>query len=321
MMSPFRSFLFLTFTGLGWAQVSAPVLGYIPDNGRIRPVNGIAASGSAGKALDFGDLFVQIAVSPRQDFALVSSATSGAVMIAYPGGTATPLSGTSVFPDRIALSPSGSAAVLWLASSRSLEIVSGLPSTPVVRQFNASFLSNASNDLPAALAVTDDGAWAAGAWSEGKSPGGVWAFGPNGEARNLMAPDRTYALAFFAGRQDLLLATGSGIYSVTAVGTAATVASLYMSSARLIPAGIGVSADNETVVMAEKGGGIVTVQADTGAAAQISCGCSPSLIEPMGGSLFRITGMTGSVFRVFDARSGSVDLVPLASETAAGGSQ
>ena len=313
--------LFIASATATWAQVGAPVLGYIPDNGRIRPVHGIAASGSAGKALDFGDIFLQIAASPRQDFALVSSASSGAVMLAYPSGTITPVSGTSTYPDRIALSPAGASAVLWFASSRSLEIISGLPSAPAVRQFNASFLSNTSSDLPAAIAVSDDGLWAAGAWSEGKSPGGVWAFGPNGEARNLMAPDRTYALTFFAGRQDLLIATISGIYSVTAVGGSATVANLYTSSSRINPAGIGVSADNKTVIVAAKSGTILTVQTDTGAASQISCDCSPSIAEPLGGMLFRITGITGSVFRIFDAQAGSVDLVPIAPETAAGGSQ
>ncbi len=32
----------------------------------------------------------------------------------------------------------------------------------------------------------------------------------------------------------------------------------------------------------------------------------------MGGSLFRITGLTGSVFRIFDAAAGAVFLAPLA---------
>ena len=129
-----------------WAQVAAPVLGLLPDRGHIFPVNGIPASASVAPALDFGGAqFLQIAISPRQDFALVSAADTGAVLLAYPDGTTTPVTGLDAHPDAIVLSPLGSAAVLWFASPRLLEIVSGLPGSPVVRQVNASFLSTASS--------------------------------------------------------------------------------------------------------------------------------------------------------------------------------
>lgn len=294
-----------------WAQVGAPVLGYLPASGYLLPVRGIPASASIGSPVDFGGEFLQIAVSPRQDFALVSSLSSGAVLVAYPTGATTALTGTSSNPSSIALSPSGSAAVLWFASAHLLEIVSGLPSAPVVRSVNASFLSGASSDslgdLPAALAVSDDGAWGAGAW-----PGGVWAFGPNGEVRSLLSGERGFALGFFAGREDLAVATGSGVSSIADVGGSATVSPLYTSSGGLVPMGLAISSDNRKIVLSGRGGGVVTIDASTGAASQVDCGCAPEGVFPMGGSAFRLTGLTGSVFKVFDSNTGSVFMVPLA---------
>jgi hypothetical protein len=306
-----------------WAQVGTPLLGFLPDSGRIRPVNGIAAAASIAPPLDFGGTqFLQIAISPRQDFALVSRLDTGAVLVASPNGTTTPVAGVSAHPDGIWLSPVGSAAVLWFGSSRLIEIVSGLPGSPVVRQVNASFLSAGSSDVPSALAVSDDGAWGAGAWGAGKSSSGVWGFGPNGEVKSLLASNRVFALAFFAGREDLAAATASGanvaIDSVTDVGGSATVATLYTaSSAQTLSrsstsiSGLGISTDNRRLVMTDRTGGILTVDLTSGAASSTNCSCAPDASIPMGGSLFRITGLTGSVFRVFDASAGSVFLVPL----------
>ncbi len=320
-----------------WAQVAAPVLGFLPDRGHILPVNGIPASASIAPALDFGGVeFLHIAISPRQDFALVSAADTGALLLAYPNGTTTPVAGLAAHPDAIVLSPLGSAAVLWFASSRLLEIVSGLPGSPAVRQVNASFLSTASSgaaqgaahgatqsDLPASLAVSDDGAWGAGAW-----PSGVWGFGPNGEVRSLLAGDRAYALAFFAGRQDLAAATRAGVFSISDVGGSAAVSTLLAaqtgqgpSGLGPLPSGLGISSDNRRLVMADSAGGVVTLDLSSGSAVRIDCGCAPDGVLSMGGSLFRITGLTGSVFRIFDAAAASVYLAPLApGSTPSGGS-
>ncbi len=292
-----------------WAQVGAPVLGLLPDHGRILPVNGIPAAASIAPALNFGGAFVQIAISPRQSFAMVSAADTGAVLLAYPNGTTTAVPGIAAYPDGIWLSPLGSSAVLWFASSRLLEIVSGLPASPVVRQVNATFLSSSGNDVPASLAVSDDGAWGAGAWSSG-----VWGFGPNGEVRNLLPGNRAFALAFYAGLEDLAAATRTGIYSISDVGGSAAVSTLYSAQSLLSPSGLGISTDNQRLVMADSTGGLVTLIPSSGAAAQMKCGCSPDGVFPMGGSLFRITGLTGSVFRLFDAAAGSVFLAPLAGD-------
>jgi hypothetical protein len=319
--------LAVALAGAACAQVGAPVLGYLPVGGRILPVSGISASASIAPALDFGGEFLQMAISPRQDFALVSAAASGAILLAYPNGTTTPVAGTAAYPSSIALSPSGSAAVLWFASARLLEIVSGLRSTPTVRTVDASFLGT-SSDLPAALAVSDDGAWGVGAWSGQESSSGVWVFGPNGEVRNLLPGDRAFALAFLAGQESLLAATRAGVFSVTGLDGSAAASLIYTSQDGHAPVGLAVSADHLTAILAEQGGSIVafgvafglnaTGSLTTAAPARVDCACAPQGVFPMGGSVFRITSLTGSVFRVFDARAGSVFQVPLSPGAAAG---
>ena len=209
----------------------------LPDGGNIRPVYGIPAAAAVSAPLDSGQDFDLIAISPNQDFALVTGASSGAVLIATPGAAATPLPGAASSPDRIVLSPGGSAAALWFASTGHLQIVSGLPGSPSVREVDATFLGGflegaTQRDVPGALAISDDGQWLVGSWSRG-----LYAFGPHGEVSRLPIRDYASALAFYAGRQDLALASDFHVLSVTGVGGANTVSTLY-SSGRLTPVGM-----------------------------------------------------------------------------------
>lgn len=293
----------------GWAQVGAPLLGYLPQAGHLVSVNGIAAAASAGSALSFTETFDQMAISPRHDFALVSAQDSGTVLIAYSSGalagTTSAIAGASASPSSITLSPAGATGVLWFASSQTMQIVSGLPAAPVVRTVNAGFLAAASGDQPLAFTVSDDGSWAAGAW-----PSGVWAFGPNGEVRSIFTADRVFAMTFLTNQQNLAAATGSGVYSILDAGGSASVSTLF--AGQFDPAGLAASGDGTTLVLADRRGSIFTINASTGANSRVDCACTAQGVIPMGGSIYRITNVTGSVFRVFDLRNSSVFQIPVA---------
>jgi hypothetical protein len=140
--------------------------------------------------------------------------------------------------------------------------------------------------------------------------------------------DRAFALTFFAGRQDLAAATRTGIFMISNIGggnaggTAAT-STLYQSQKSLTtlgpaPSGLGISTDNQRLVMADSAGGVLSLNLSSGLATETSCGCVPEGVLSMGGTLFRITGLTSSVFRMFDAGSNSVFLAPLAPGAAPG---
>ncbi len=304
--------------GTASAQVGAPLLGYLPDGKNIRPVYGIPAAASVSAPLGYGRDFGMSAVSPSQDFAIVTDASSGAVLLAAPGGTTTPLTGATASPDRIVLSPRGSAAVLWFAGSGHLQIISGLPGSPSIREVDATFLgvfldNTTQRDAPGALAVSDDGQWLAGAWSRG-----LYAFGPQGQVSRLPIREYAGALAFYAGRQDLALASDFHVLSVTAVGGAATVATLYASGLSS-PVGMSLSSDNGRLVVAANSGTLLTLDLTTGASSHIDCGCTPQGVFPMGRTTFRLTGLNSGAFRLLDASTGELLFVPLALTPPTGG--
>jgi len=293
------------------AQVGAPLLGYLPDGRNIRPVYGIPAAASVSVPLDFGRDFGLSAVSPNQDFAIVTDASSGAVLLATPGSTAAPLSGATASPDRIVLSPRGSAAALWFSSAGHLQIVSGLPGSPAIRNVDASFLgtfldNSIQRDAPGALAVSDDGQWLVGSWSRG-----LYAFGPQGQVSRLPIREYAGALAFYAGRQDLALASDFHVFSVSAVGGAATVSTLYAGGLSA-PAGMSLSSDNAHLVVAESSGTLLTLDLTTGASSQANCGCTPQGVFPMGRTTFRLTGLNSGAFRLLDTSTGELLFVPIA---------
>ncbi len=316
----------LVLSSAAWAQVGAPLLGYLPDSGHIRPVYGIPAAAAVAAPLDYGQDFALLAVSPLQDFALVTSASTGTVLIASSSGGATPLPGAAPKPDRIVLSPRGSAAVLWFSSTSRLEIVSGLPNSPSVREADATFLSavldgaplrGEQRDSPGALAVSDDGQWAAGSWSAG-----LYAFGPNGEVTRLPTREHATALAFFSARQDLALATEQHVFSITDVGGAAAVSTLSTyTGERLIPAGLALTSDNQRMVVAASSGTLLSLDLAAGSTSRFECGCAPEGVFPVARAVFRLTGLNGGSFKLFDASSGEVLFVPLASDPQAGGRQ
>jgi hypothetical protein len=284
-----------------WAQVGAPVLGLLPDNGHLRPVYGIPAAAAIAPALDYGVEFSLVSVAAEGGFAVASEAGSGAVVLASADGSLAPLAGAAPHPDSIVLSPRGSSAALWFASTHRLQVVSGLPGAPTVRELDASFLGAS----PAALAVGDDGEWAAGSW-----PDGAWAFGPNGEVTRLPLRERAAALAFYSGRHDVAVATHLHVFSIAGVGAADTTTVLY--DGPLNPAGIAVSSSNQQVVVAGTSGQILVLDAGVSSTGHFYCGCAPEGVFAMGPASFRLTGLHGGTFKLFDAAAGDVFLVPLA---------
>ena len=303
-------FAILTFcASLALAQVEAPVLGYLPDGARIRPVYGIPGAATVAPPVDFGRDFGRIAVSPRQDYAIATDASSGQVLIAMPGGSAHALNGAGENPDVIRISPGGSAAVLWFSATHRAQIVSGLPGSPAIREIDAGFATSrfgetGSADMPLTLAVSDDGQWLAGAWARG-----VYAIGPNSEVRNLPVYEVPRAMTFFGARHDLALATNEHVLSITDVGGSARVSAF--ESGRMTPAGIGISADNARLVVADRSGLVYSIDTSGGTVAKIDCGCTPDGVFRLGRDGFRLTGLSNGSFRMLDTGTGEMLFVPL----------
>ena len=294
-----------------FAQIAGPVLGYIPDGGRIRPVYGIPAASAVGSALDQGRDLARIAVSPRQDYVLATAADTGEALLIAPGGNAAHLDGAAAGADRIVISPRGSAAALWFSATSHLQIVSGLPAAPSVLDIDAAFRGAA----PGALAVSDDGQWLVGTW-----PDGVYALGAAGQVNRLPVDSNAAALAFFHRRTDLAVATPTAILTITDAGGSAVPSVVYDSSASpLSPVAIALSFDNLHLAAADLAGTVLAVDLSSGVPASVDCACAPEGLFAMGGSVFRLTGFSPGALKLFDAATGDVWFTPLA--VSAGGPQ
>ena len=289
--------------GAALAQIDAPQLGWVPDGTRIRPVYGIPASAAVGAAIGTQD-FLRIAASASRNYVLVCATDTGIVSVYRPDTGLTPLDGAGIAPDSIVLSPGGSAAALWFNSINQVQIVTGLPEAPAIRQLDASFLGA----TPDALALSDDGAWLAGSWVTG-----VYAFGPNGEVNRLPIEDRVAALGFFQSTHDMAAAGTAALLRVTGMGSFVQVSTLATFADSSSPAAaVAVTRDNKAVIAVDLSGFITAVQIESGTATTTDCGCSPEGLFAMGPSAFRLTGLQGGAFRLFDAALGEVLFAPLA---------
>jgi hypothetical protein len=295
-----------------FAQVGAPQLGWVPDGTRIRPVYGIPAAAAVGAPITADQDFAQIAASPARNYVLVAAADTGAVSIYTTEHGLVPLAGAGNAPDSVILSPRGSSAALWFSSNNQVQVITGLPDAPVIRQLDASFLDSGKPSAPGSLAISDDGAWVAGTWIL-TGDTSVYAFGPKGEVKRLPVENAT-ALGFFQGTHNLAAAGPAGLQTVTGIDGFAVVSTLLAAAGSSQPIAIAVAttADNRTLVLADQSGSVTTIDIASGAATAFDCGCQPQGLFGMGPSAFRLTGLAGGAFKLFDAASGEILFVPLA---------
>ncbi len=257
------------------AQISGPRLGLVPDGAGLRPLNGIKSAAAIGDAFDFGRNLAKIAVSPRQDYALAVDASSGAVLVLK--DAAIPIEGALAWPDEIAISPTGSFAVL--RSGLRFQVIGG---TAPMRDVDASFLGALRS-----FAVSDQGAIAAA------SDAGVFLFAPDGSVAPLPIDDSIRAMVFFSNRSDLALASSTRVL----LWSNAFISTLYEHEMNV--AGLAVSNDNRHVLVADVTGALYSIGMN-GETSIVDCECAPSGVFPITDSLFRLT--EGRV-RLFDVES------------------
>ncbi len=311
-----RASFFLVLAGAACAQVQGPVIGYLPDAGGLRTMTGIPAAGSVGGAITADGVFSHIEVSPNQTQALAVTAGTGAVMLYTIGsGASVAVQGVASAPDRIIFSPSGTAAGLWFSKSRHFQLLTTLSASPFVREIDFSF----TGSDPTALAVSDDGQWTTGAW-----PFSSYAVGPDYIAKVLPVSGAAEAVSFFHGRNDVAVITPSQVVLIADIAGAMTPNVIWSRPDDPPPAGpaaappvevavgFATSFDNRYLSVAGNLGSLSTFDLTAGSSVGRNCACSPANLYGMGGSLFRVTGLTDGVVKVFDASINEVWFVPLA---------
>lgn len=297
-----------------FAQISGPVMGYLPDGGQIRTIHGIAAAGVVSGALDAGRQLSLVEVAPSQSVALATATDNGEALLLIPNasGSAVQMAGVSgagAGASRIVFSPSGTAAALWFASSGHLQVVTGLNSSLSVRDTDASF---AGGD-PGAIAVSDDGTWAIASWGQQ-----IYAFGPNGVVNTLPVSGVARALCFFHSSTNVAVVTANQVVTISDIGGGAVPKVIWtnpdgaVDSGSQFAVGVAASFDNSLLTVAANTGALFTFTMATGEGRGADCGCAPTALAGLGGSLFRLTGAKAGALKVFDAATNEIWMVPLA---------
>jgi hypothetical protein len=290
-----------------YGQVSAPVLGFVPEGSRVRPVFGMAAAAFIAPPMASGRDVARMAASPAHDYMLASAADNGDVVLISPDGSMTAIKTARISPDEIVVSPEGSAAMLWFASMSHAQVITGLPRAPQVREIDATFLG----PNPYALSISDDGQWLAGSWRAGN-----YAFGPHGEVNRLPLEDIVSALGFLHGKHDLAMATHEQVLLIGDVGGANQASVLVTGMGRLDAMALGISGANQKLVIADPRGKITSVDLGSGTVQSADCSCSPEGLFPMGRATFRLTGLIAGAFQIFDSDTGQVLAAPILQQDA-----
>jgi hypothetical protein len=282
--------------------VGAPALGFALDKAleRLRPLQGIPGAALLGAPLDSGGAVAHAAISPRQDYALVWEGGGRPGIFTLPGGPATPLDGAFPAPDRIVLSPQGSAAAL--CRDAAIQIVTGLPHAPTIRREIDASVAGAG--APGPVAVSDDGEIVAAAFAlDGQ--GILMLFTAEGP-RQLAVSGVVSALAFRPGSRDLLAAdqTNALVYAIHGVDGSPCYRILATAMEGVSsPVAVEFSADGARAFVADPGaGGILVLDAGSGGAALLPCQGAPTGLHRLNGnSVFRLNEISAGPLYVLDA--------------------
>jgi hypothetical protein len=301
--------------------VGSATLGMIfdPSVGGIRAAIGVPGAAIMLPRFEIGFNIDQAAVSPAQDYALArGSGDSTLRLIRLVQGTpsVSPLDAAASAPDRITLSPAGSSAALYYRSRNVVQVIHGLPGTPVLaHQVDTSVLPGPLT----ALAVSDDGQVVLAGVSDSNG-GSIHSATADGGMQQIAQVQDATAAAFLKGSHDAWVVdrlqntvfqwqgSGSGFVAV---------ATGLQGISRPIAARS--SGDGRRLIVASAGSRTVTtIDLATRQASSVSCDCELRGLWPLNGSaVFALTQPAKGVLWVFDgdALAPRIVFVPAVQET------
>ena len=280
--------------------VSGPVLGFVADRlSGVRPILGIPGAATLGSPVLSNSGFRSIVFS--RDYALAAAGGGPVVLLRNLQSTVSAVElQAPAGAGRMALSPSGDAAVLYYPQTQSVAVLTGLPQSPAV-----SWNLEAQSLAPglAALAVSDGGG--AVLIATAGEPSSVWLLAPDGGSRFLSYVTAAPSLAFLAGNHDVLIADGT-LSTVALVRDAAGQAQLTQigGPAEGVSHPVAVAAGKGRVLVANaEPTGIVSLSLEGEPPLAIPCQCRVTGLEPLA---------DGSTFRLSDPGAGPIWLLDAA---------
>jgi hypothetical protein len=265
------------------ADIGTPRLGYVWDSAAqsVRPVEGIPGAAFLGQALDLGGQLTRAVICRNLGYILAISSrerTASVLQIGAGSVTSRVIEGARQPVDRMVLSPSGTSALLYDAREQTLQIVTGLPGTPVVTR---------SITVPAAeaMSVSDDGLLVLLALGESLDP--AFLSGSSEMPSSIPISGPVSAMALRPHSHDALIATAGSITWVPSLDTDPSYE--VVDGDPNTPAALSFSDDGSRFFAAYTDGRVRVRSLVSGAASVSACPCVPDRLQPLhGDSLFAL---------------------------------
>lgn len=289
--------------------VGGPRLGYVEENGKLRPVIGLPGAAYLAPAIDAGFTAARIVISPMQDYALAVRPEDGGVSLirlVNSGGEARPLNVSAGAAGQIAISPRGGAAVIGSDDGRSLALLTGLPdSTPMQTAISPP------GDPIRALAVSDDGTILAAS----ASGDGVAIFKLSAAEPQLLTHARDISgIAFIPGSSAAILADrGAGQILRVNAGNGESAVVITQDPALFQPSALAISrSGGRAFVFDDAARALLTVDLTANViTASASCDCRNTRLDAMNGdAVFRLTASPLLLFDGDDSAGARVVVIP-----------
>lgn len=287
-------------TGL---RVAGPTLGFVTQDGEIRPVLGIPGSAWTGPATGAADHLRELAFAPEGAWAVALDAQDKRPVLVKD------LTGTPIVQPlaelagatQLAISPLGTAAVFLFGGHEKLIKVSGLPDRPRASEVD---LAGLGVDW-LRLAVSDGGEAVLATVLDNGQPW-VAVIREDGSFRKLYAADGGAAAAFLPGKLAAVIAdTGKDLVFLLSglESTPRPIASGQEVLRR--PVDVAASRDGRRAVVVNEGGSSAAILSlEDSSAALVECGCKIESLRRMNGNaLFRLTEPGMGTIWLLDADS------------------
>ena len=317
-------------------SVSLPVLGFVLDPaGALRPLVGVTGSASIGAPVNLGFGIAQAVTPPNRDYVLAMTADANWPLLLQTSGNTITAVGTDLFfgpeaqtadcyqpalvddgprakcrrsasgtngtshIDAIALSPTGSSAGFYSASTGRIYAVGNLPQSPAL----SGTFDVASFGTISAFGISDDAQTMVFGVSSGDT-GSLFLIA-SGQPPRLIGPiHHASAIQFLRNSNGAVIAddldntiytlSGGQIYAIAGPGDGIST-----------PVGIAVSNDNQKVFVGNSGSASVTTIGLNGTGTQsVSCDCTLTGLRPTSAdSVFQLTDFSGGPILLFDGNS------------------
>jgi hypothetical protein len=273
-------------------QVTAPRLGHFfePVRKELRSIGGIPGSGFVGEAIPSAAGAALVEISPAQDFALAVLRSGELARIVFDSDApaAVPVAGAMDAISLIAISPSGSAALVYSASKRRAQVFAPV----LTREWDWSALPGditaaAVNDAgDSALVAAQTDAALLYAVSDGVAPAAIYS------ARSIssvafLRNSREALVAAPADKQVIWVRDNHGVPNATVLADE--------RGGWLAPRIVAASADGAQAFAVDGASDIVAIPLSGAPVTRISCDCSVSQLSRLRGIDAFLVNATGSI--------------------------